>query len=65
MPHVSIFIQESSIYFSIEIKQVTLPIKLIPLLGFLLVVFKVCLHNPQGRLEENFQVTQRVIGSAG
>ena len=40
MPHVSIFIQKSSIYRSIEIKQVTLPIKLIPLLGFLLVVFK-------------------------
>ena len=23
------------------------------------------LHNPQGRLEGNFQVTQRVTGSAG
>ena len=32
---------------------------------FMVPMIHLRLHNPQGRLEGNFQVTQRVIGSAG
>ena len=45
-------------------------VRFVPTLGrknkvFMVPMIYLRLHNPQGRLEENFQVTQRVIGSAG